>query len=49
MARVSSPPASSPARDEHGALDPADVTADLVEIHQNATAAALADRLVAGP
>ena len=39
----------SPARDERGALDPADVTAVLVEIHQNATAAMLADRLVAGP
>jgi len=39
----------SPARDEHGVLDAADVTADLVEIHQNATAAVLADRLVAGP
>lgn len=38
----------SPARDERGALDPADVTADLVEIHQDVTAGEVADRLVAG-
>lgn len=36
-----------PARDEHGDLDPADVTADLVEMQQNATAAEVADQLMA--
>lgn len=36
-----------PGRDEPGELDPADVTADLVEIHQNATAGELADQLIA--
>lgn len=39
----------NPARDEHGTLDPADVTADLVEMQQRATAGELADQLVAGP
>jgi hypothetical protein len=38
----------SPGRDEHGDLDPADITTDLVEIHQNATAGELADQLAAG-
>jgi hypothetical protein len=38
----------SPGRDEHGDLDPAEVTADLVEIHQTGTAGELADQLIAG-
>jgi hypothetical protein len=37
-----------PARHEHGVLDPAQVTAALVEIHQAVTAAELADQLTAG-
>jgi hypothetical protein len=37
-----------PGRDNHGDLDPADVTADLVEIHQTGTAGELADQLIAG-
>ncbi len=39
----------SPARDGHGALDPVDVTADLVEIYQNATAGGVADQIIAVP
>jgi hypothetical protein len=38
----------APARDECGSLDPADVTADLVETYQDMTAGEVADRLVAG-
>jgi hypothetical protein len=38
----------SPGRDERGELDPAEVTADLVEIHQTGTASELADQLIAG-
>jgi hypothetical protein len=37
-----------PGRVDPRALDPATVTADLVEIHQSITAAALADELAAG-
>lgn len=33
----------SPAREEHGALDPTEVTAALVELHQAGTAAEVAD------
>jgi hypothetical protein len=39
----------APGRDEDGALDPAQVTAALVEIHQAVTAGDLADQLAAGP
>jgi hypothetical protein len=37
-----------PARDEHGKLDPADVTADLVETYQESIAGDVAVQLVAG-
>lgn len=39
----------TPGRDEHGALDPAQVTAALVEIHQAVTAGDLADQVTGGP
>lgn len=38
-----------PARDDNGALDPAQVTAALVELHQAVTAADLAHQLATGP
>jgi hypothetical protein len=36
-----------PGRDASGALDPAEVTADLAEMHQGATAHLIADQLTA--
>jgi hypothetical protein len=38
----------TPGRDEHGVLNPAQVTAALVEIHQVVTAGELAEQLAAG-
>jgi hypothetical protein len=38
----------SPGRDARGLLDPAEITADLVDIHQSTTAADIAEQLIAG-
>jgi len=39
----------TPGRDERGLLDPAQLTAALVDLHQAGTAAEIADQLVTGP
>ncbi|MGH7745755.1 MAG: hypothetical protein ACREQ5_13350, partial [Candidatus Dormibacteria bacterium] len=39
----------TPARDHHGHLDPAQLTAALIDLHQAATAGELADQLTATP